>query len=216
MCGCQKKYIHIIYVSLLCDFSFGLGRVELDNKQKRRSQEYRCCHVYAGEWNYREARILPQRRRWHGFDVLHGSCIGSLLSCVFAGSSAADGAAVALETCAGAVGFGDGRELFSLQAGGQIVNVAGGKCLGVRDNGAANGSEVILVACDKAPQWEVLANGQLKVNAADDLCLSQAGIVPGSVDVAAKAAVAATSTIHARSHGAPFFCPAIPCLLHFP
>ena len=116
------------------------------------------------------------------------------------GKSATEGAAVVLETCAGAVASGDGRELFSLQAGGQIVNVAGGKCLGV--DSAADGSEVVLRDCDKASQWEVLGNGQLRLNAPGDLCLAQTGLAPGSADVAAKAAVMASSTYNALSHGA--------------
>lgn len=116
------------------------------------------------------------------------------------GNSATDGAAVVLETCAGAVAAGDGRELFSLQAGGQILNVAGGKCLGV--DGDSDGSEVVLSGCDKASQWEVLGNGQLRLNAPGDLCLAQAGLAPGSADVAVNAAVMASSTVNSLSHGA--------------
>lgn len=122
----------------------------------------------------------------------------------FAGNGATSGAAVVLETCAGAVGAGDGRELFSLQAGGQIVSAAGGQCLGLRDASGADGSEVILIPCDAAPKWEVLGNGQLKLNSRDDMCLTQAGLAPGSVDVAAKAAVTASSTLNGPSHGVRF------------
>ena len=122
---------------------------------------------------------------------------------VVSGNSATDGAAVVLETCAGAVAAGDGRELFSLQAGGQILNVAGGKCLGV--DGDSDGSEVVLSGCDKASQWEVLGNGQLRLNAPGDLCLAQAGLAPGSADVAVNAAVMASSTVNSLSHGAFIF-----------
>ena len=120
---------------------------------------------------------------------------------VVGGNSATDGAAVVLESCAGAVAAGDGRELFSLQAGGQIVNVAGGKCLAVGDDGAADGSEVVLSACDEASQWEILGNGQLRLNAPGSLCLAQAGLSPGSADVAVNAPVMASSTVNALSHG---------------
>ena len=89
---------------------------------------------------------------------------------------------------------GDGRELFSLQAGGQIVNIGGGKCIGSRSENASEGDDIILTACDKAPTWEVLGNGQLKINAPEGLCLAQSGLAPGIVDVAARAAVTASST----------------------
>ena len=126
------------------------------------------------------------------------------------GTNSAEGASVVLERCAAAVASGDGRELFTFQAGGQIANVAGDKCLGVRDDVAAEGSEVVLTACDEALRWEVGGNGQLKVKAPEGLCLSQAGLAPGIVDVAAKAGVMASSTVNALSHGAePFLNPAL-------
>ena len=107
-----------------------------------------------------------------------------------------------LESCAGAIAAGDGRELFTLQASGQIVNVAGKKCLGVRDCDAADGSEIVLSVCDEALKWEVVGHGQLKINAPEDLCLAQVGLSPGIADVAAKAGVMASSTANALSHGA--------------
>ena len=125
-------------------------------------------------------------------------------SCIFEGKTFTEGASIVLEACAAAVAAGDGRELFTLQAGGQIANVAGDKCLGVRDDVAAEGSEVVLKACDEALKWEVGGNGQLKVNSPEDLCLAQVGLAPGVVDVAAKAGVMASSTVNALSHGAKF------------
>ena len=126
-------------------------------------------------------------------------------SYIFEGKTFTEGASVVMAPCAAAVASGDGRELFTLQSGGQIVNVAGGKCLGVRDDVAAEGSEVVIKACDEALKWEVGGNGQLKVNAPEDLCLAQVGLAPGIVDVAAKAGVMASSTVNALSHGATSF-----------
>lgn len=110
---------------------------------------------------------------------------------------------MALETCAAAVASGDGREVFSLQAGGQILHVSDGKCLSVV--GAAEGSDVVFDGCDGAPQWEFTGNGQLRLDAPGDLCLSQVGLAPGSADVASNAAVVASSTVNTLSHGLAFF-----------
>jgi hypothetical protein len=114
---------------------------------------------------------------------------------------------VVLEGCAGAVAAGDGRDLFSLQAGGQILNIAGGKCAGLRNADVADGGELVFGDCDAASKWEVLGNGQLKLTAPGDLCLSQSGLAPGRTDVAAKAAVMASSTANAISHGSSPFLP---------
>ena len=48
-----------------------------------------------------------------------------------AGGIGVEGAPLVLESCAMAVSLGDGRELFSLQPGGQLLNVAGGRCASV-------------------------------------------------------------------------------------
>ena len=118
-----------------------------------------------------------------------------------------------LEPCAGAVGFGDGRELFSFQPGGQIVNVVRGKCFGVSgEEHIADGNDIILVDCEEALKWEFSGNGQLKVDGPDGMCLNQAGLAPGIVDVARNAAVVASSTINMQTHGARVFV-SIACLV---
>ena len=120
----------------------------------------------------------------------------------FAGNNVINGANVVLEPCARAVNSGDGRELFSFQPGGQIVSVVGGKCFGVSgEEHIADGNDIILVDCEKALKWEFSGNGQLKVDGPDGMCLNQAGLAPGIVDVARKAAVAASSTINMQAHG---------------
>jgi hypothetical protein len=121
---------------------------------------------------------------------------------VESGNIGVDGAGVVLERCAEAVAAGDGREIFSLQVGGQMANVAGGKCVGLHDGDVADGGQIVLVDCDTASQWEALGNGQLKLKDAGDLCLSQQGLGPGRTDVAANAAVLASSTANVISHGA--------------
>lgn len=117
------------------------------------------------------------------------------------GESATESTAVVLETCSAAVAFGDAREVFTLQKDGEILHIAENKCLGVRDGSAVDGDEVVLSACDKALKWEVRGNGQLKVKASENLCVAQVGSAPGSVDVAGGAAVWASSTANALSHG---------------
>ena len=84
---------------------------------------------------------------------------------------------------------------------------SGGKCAGLRNADVADGGELVFGDCDAASKWEVLGNGQLKLTAPGDLCLSQSGLAPGRTDVAAKAAVMASSTANAISHGSSPFLP---------
>ena len=106
-----------------------------------------------------------------------------------------------LEKCGAAAASGDGREVFTLQAGGQLVNVAGGKCASVRESSGEDG-DIVLGNCDNAAEWEISGNAQLKLVGAPNLCLSQRGLTAGIVDVAAKAAVTTSSTANGFSHGA--------------
>ena len=115
-----------------------------------------------------------------------------------------------LEKCSAAAASGDGRDVFTLQAGGQLVNVAGGKCAIVRESSGEDG-DVVLGNCDKAAEWEISGNAQLKLVGAPNLCLSQRGLTAGIMDVAAKAAVTASSTANGFSHGARAFFAFIPC-----
>ena len=124
------------------------------------------------------------------------------------GQVATDDAALVLEECAGAIATGDGRELWKLQPNGQLVNVAGGKCAGLRDNNAADGGRVVLMDCDTAAkhddgrsQWEMLGNAQMGLAQQKGFCMSQAGPAPGLSNVAAKAAAIASSAANAQ-HGA--------------
>jgi len=120
-----------------------------------------------------------------------------------------EGAGVALEACAGAIAAGDGREIWKFHQNGQISNGAGGKCIVLQDNAETSGGRIAMTACDAAlkaddgrSQWERQGNGQLKLARRGQFCLSQRGLAPGTVDVAANAAVAATSTADFVAHGA--------------
>ena len=117
------------------------------------------------------------------------------------GDASLDGAGLGLERCGASAASGDGRDVFTLQAGGQLVNVAGGRCAVIRESNGEDG-EVVLGNCDNAAEWEMSGNAQLKLVGAPNLCLSQRGLAAGSVDVAAKAAVTASSTANGFSHGA--------------
>ena len=115
-----------------------------------------------------------------------------------------DGAALTLEKCSESAIAGDGRDVFSLQAGGELVSAGAGLCAKARASDGADTSDVVLGACDGASKWEFAGNGQLKLVGELDLCLSQVGINAGIADVASKAAVMATSTANGLAHGA--FC----------
>lgn len=117
------------------------------------------------------------------------------------GDVSLDGAALGLERCGASAASGDGRDVFTLQTGGQLVNVAGGKCAIVRESNGEDG-DVVLGNCDNAAEWEISGNAQLKLVGASNRCLSQRGLTAGTVDVAAKAAVTASSTANGFSHGA--------------
>ena len=90
-----------------------------------------------------------------------------------------------------------GRELWTFQAGGQLLHVASKKCAGM--TGARAGADIVMVPCDGADTWELLANGQARVGS---LCLSQSGTGAGVENAAARAAAVATSTADAEAHGA--------------
>lgn len=113
-----------------------------------------------------------------------------------------DGAALTLEKCMESAIAGDGRDVFSLQAGGELVSAGSGLCAKVRSRDGADTSDVVLGACDGAAKWEFAGNGQLKLVGEPDLCLSQVGLNAGIADVASKAAVMATSTANGVAHGA--------------
>lgn len=135
-----------------------------------------------------------------------------------------------MEPCAGAIAAGDSRELWQYLPSGQIANVAGKKCLGLRDNAVQEGGSIVLMDCDHAAAagdgrstwatqgngvhgigWflrltsvclRVCSRGQLKLGRAGQYCLSQKGPAAGVEDVAEKGAVMASSSADAAAHGA--------------
>ena len=117
------------------------------------------------------------------------------------GGIGVNGASLSLESCAKAVAFGDGRDMFSLQPSGQLLNVPGGKCASVDESELGEGAFVLLADCEGASRWEVQSNGQLKLKSAGDFCLTQEGVAPGLRDVAANAAAMASSTVNVAAHG---------------
>merc|ERR1719203_1206798 len=98
---------------------------------------------------------------------------------------------IALDSCAAAIGAGDGRELWSLSSG-SLSSLSSKSCLGVSDG------TVGLTSCDGASKVEPQSNGQLKV---DGQCLSFSGGAPGKANVAANAAASASSS-NSVAHGA--------------
>jgi len=125
------------------------------------------------------------------------------------GSVDTEGSEVVLEPCIDTVAAGDGRELWRFGSHDQIVNILGGKCMGLKENVVADGGHVVLVNCDAAAgskdgrsQWTLEANNQLTSGHSGQYCLSQRGASPGVENVAAKAAVMASSNVDAVAHGA--------------
>jgi len=102
---------------------------------------------------------------------------------------------IGLSSCAAAVAAGDGRELWSISDGGQLVNAASKKCA----SAAAGATMLSVLDCRGASTWKLLAGGQVQVG---DRCLSQSGQGVGIENVAAHAAVVATSSANAASHAA--------------
>ena len=91
-------------------------------------------------------------------------------SCVCPGVDV-DGAAVVSEPCSSVIAAGDGREVFTFDAGGKLAVAAGGKCVGVLDE------RVVMTDCAAAPKSELLGNGQLRLG---DACVTQVGLAPGT------------------------------------
>ena len=107
-----------------------------------------------------------------------------------------------LSDCAAAVAELDGREIWSLSAGGALTSLASKKCLAV-PSGAVAGARVALASCDGpdvSAAWELQGNGQIKLGSSN-MCLSQSGAAPGNADLAASSSVIASSTLD-FAHGA--------------
>ena len=129
------------------------------------------------------------------------TCTARISSLPCAGNTGKN-AAIVLQSCASAVAAGDARDLFRLLTDGQLQNAAGEKCVGVLGDNVAGGS-LVLSECDGNSRWEMLGNGQLKLNAPGDLCLSQKGLAPGKANVASNAAAMSSSTANVWAHGTP-------------
>jgi len=105
------------------------------------------------------------------------------------------GSGLGLESCSGAVAAADGRELWSFQSGGQLMNAASKKCAVP----AAGGKTIGMSGCGDAGAWKMMPNGQVQVGGK---CLSQQGAGAGTENVAAHAAVSATSSANSAAHAA--------------
>ena len=108
----------------------------------------------------------------------------------------------ALSDCGAAVAELDGREIWSLSAGGALTSFASKQCLAV-PSGAVAGATVALAPCDgpdASAAWELQGNGQIKLGSSN-MCLSQSGAAPGNADLAASSSVIASSTLD-PAHGA--------------
>jgi len=102
---------------------------------------------------------------------------------------------IGLDSCAAAIAAGDGREIWSLLGGGQLMNTMSKRCAGA----SAGATTLSTSDCEGASTWKFLPNGQAQVG---DKCLSQAGEGSGTENVAAHVAAAATSSANADSHAA--------------
>jgi hypothetical protein len=118
--------------------------------------------------------------------------------------------AIDLVPCAAAIAAGDGREIFSMQSNGQLLSVFGNECVGLLDNNAVSGGRLVLMGCDAAlgagdgrSNFDFQGNGQVAIGLERGYCVSSSGDAVGNVNVASHAAVSATSTANAPTHGAP-------------
>ena len=107
-----------------------------------------------------------------------------------------------LSHCGTAVTELDGREIWSLSAGGALTSLKSKQCLAV-PSGAVAGARVALAPCDgpdASTAWELQGNGQVKLGSSN-ICLSQSGPAPGNAEIAAISSVIASSTLD-PAHGA--------------
>lgn len=139
---------------------------------------------------------------WGGGGGVVGLVVGVTMRRM-AGQTGADWSHVGLEPCVASLVAGDGRDLWRLQGNGQLVNVGAGKCAAVGQTGdvALEGCDVALGRNDGSSQWEMQGNGQWKLAGPGGLCLTQDGPAAGNTNLAAAAAVVASSTA-TSAHGA--------------
>jgi len=111
--------------------------------------------------------------------------------------AAVDDVTALLEPCTETIAAGDGREVWTFESGGRIRHVLKNKCLQVV------GGAVTMGDCNgKDSSWELTPEGQMKLQATGDLCLTQSGSFAGDEDVAHSAPVHATSSSDDSAHGA--------------
>jgi len=102
---------------------------------------------------------------------------------------------MSLGSCSAAIAAGDGRELWSVLPGGQLMNVASERCA----TSAAGSVSLSMSDCTAASAWKLQPNGQVQVGGK---CLSQKGGGAGTDNVAVRAAAVASSSADTTSHGA--------------
>jgi len=131
--------------------------------------------------------------------TLHANATGDSTFMLVAGTTASDevcliqnAGGLSLDSCSSAIAAGDGRELWSFQSGGQLMNAITRKC--------ASGAALTMSECGGASSWKMLPNGQVQVGG--EQCLSQTGAGAGTENVAAHAAAFATSSANAVAHAA--------------
>ena len=77
-------------------------------------------------------RAMRSASRRISFELMCGGSARTARCLILQGDASLDGAALGLERCGASAASGDGRDVFTMQAGGQLVNVAGGKCAVIR------------------------------------------------------------------------------------
>ena len=73
------------------------------------------------------------------------TAVGDLCLAVADGQPNAEHTAVDLMTCTATVAAGDGREIFSAQPNGQLLNTLSKQCVGLLDNDVADGGRLVLM-----------------------------------------------------------------------
>ena len=117
--------------------------------------------------------MLPSATVVAVFAVAHAELLNTPSSFMLVGgvSARSDMCLTGLEnvgaslSCRAAVAELDGREIWSLSAGGALTSLASKKCLAV-PSGAVAGARVALASCDgpdASAAWELQGNGQIKV-----------------------------------------------------
>ena len=155
--------------------------------------------------------MLPSATVVAVFAVAHAELLNTPSSFMLVGgvSARSDMCLTGLEnvgaslSCRAAVAELDGREIWSLSAGGALTSLASKKCLAV-PSGAVAGARVALASCDgqnTAQLGSCREMGKSK-SGSINMCLSQSGAAPGNADlVAASSSVIASSTLD-FAHGA--------------